>query len=108
MPMPCTGFALVPDNTLPVPAKACELKQVRKFMALSVGAVSTSYLLLQTHTCSWWETPNPFAFERDTLGNSSASAQGTHKSCCAGQASLLRLKTVQRVRMVTANTVLRL
>lgn len=106
--MPCTGFALVPSSTLSVFAKTCELKQVTKPVARSVGVVSMLYLVLQTQTCSLKETPNPFASESMTLGNSSASAQGTHKSCCTGQAPLLRLETVQSARMVTANTVLRL
>lgn len=97
-----TGFALVPNSTLPVPAKTCELKQVRKPMAWSVRFVGMLHLVLQTHTSSLKETPSPFASESDALGNSSASAQGTHKSYCTGQAPLLRLVTVQRARMVTA------
>lgn len=100
--MPCTGFALVPNSTLLVPAKTCELKQVRKPMAWSVGCVGMLHFMLQTHTSSLKETPNPFASKSDALGNSSASVQGTHKSCCTGQAPLLRLVTVQRARMVTA------
>lgn len=36
-----SGFALVPNSTLPLPAKTCELKQVRKPMAWSAGVVST-------------------------------------------------------------------
>lgn len=65
--MPCSGFSLVPNSTLPVLAKTCELKQVRKTMAQSVGVVSTLYLVLQKHDSRLKETPNPFASGSNTL-----------------------------------------
>lgn len=37
----CTGFTLVPNSTLPVPAEACGLKPVRKPMPSNAGFVST-------------------------------------------------------------------
>lgn len=72
--MPCTGFALVLNSTLPVPAKTCELKQVTKPMARRVGVAGTLYLVLQRLETSTAEVRNS-AKGKDGYSQHSAKAE---------------------------------